>query len=216
MKNKMPQWLRNEWEKVVFVAALAILLLLVGATLGRHSTGDDYRAVSQTPLQYKPMIADHSWKFLRDPLKVSMPERDAFHWEYAAPKPAKTADKDKKTPPPPPPKTVETQEETTANLAEPVAMPPLAQPEERPTQVPGIVKFTFQGKDRTGKSIAILSWRRRGQGGLAKTVTLGVGDETSGLKVVGISEEEVLAIDARGRRVRIKLQQETPVWLDSK
>ena len=78
------------------------------------------------------------------------------------------------------------------------------------------MRFTYQGKDRTGRAVAIILLQRRGQSGLPATLTLGIGEEAEGIRVMGITEEAVLVRDARGRRLRANRQESTSVWVEGR
>ena len=215
--QRIPKWLRDEWERVVFGAAAAMLVLAVVWRLGQAGAGDAYPGGAPAAPEDESLLAETALALLESqPSGALGGSRDPFLWRHPAPEAKPPGGGGRKPPAPPPvarpaPPAPGLPAETVspAEAAAPVEAP-------RPAMVPGSLRFTYQGKDRTGRAVAILSVRRRGQTGMPATVTLGIGDEAEGVRVMGISENAILVRDARGRRLRVGLQEETAVWLQGK
>ena len=219
--RRFSDWLHDEWERAVFGVVAAMLILAVAWRFSRSGPRDDFRAGSAAAPAAESMFSEQALAFLA-PSSVPAVDgtgRNPFRWTRLAPAAAAAPGRRKPPPPPtgaplPPAGAGAASASAAPALAEPAAAPAAAPAvAERPASVPGSMRFTYQGKDRTGRAVAILSLRRRDQTGLPATVTLGVGEEAEGIRVMGITEEAIMVRDARGRRLRVGRQEETPVWV---
>jgi len=201
----------------VFGVVAAMLLLVVAWRFSQGGSRDDFRGgLGAAPVD-EAMFSEQALAFLASstPPAVDGIDRDPFRWMRSAPVA-------KPTPPrrPAPAAPSEAPAASTSAPAAP-AEPAPAEPTApavaaRPANVPGSLRFTYQGKDRTGRAVAIILLRRRGQSGLPATLTLGVGEEAEGIRVMGITEEAVLVRDARGRRLRVNRQEDASVWVQGR
>ena len=216
--RRFSDWLHDEWERAVFGVAAVMLILLVAWRFSQSGPRDGFRGgLGAAPVD-EAMFSEQALVFLASstPPAIEGGDRNPFRWMRQAPA-AKPTPPRRPAPAMPPTETPPAPTDASAAPATPASAEPTAPAvATRPASVQGSMRFTYQGKDRTGRAVAIILLRRRGQSGLPATLTLGIGEEAEGIRVMGISEEAVLVRDARGRRLRATRQEDTSVWVQGR
>ncbi|HOG49464.1 MAG TPA: hypothetical protein PKY10_02620 [Lentisphaeria bacterium] len=215
--RRFSDWLHGEWERAVFGVAAAILILVVAWRFSQSGPRDEFRGGSGAAPVDEAMFPEQALAFLASSTLpvIEGGDRNPFRWMRQAPAAKPTPPR--RPAPAPPSEASPAPAGTSVAPATPASAESTAPAvAARPTSVPGIMRFTYQGKDRTGRAVAIILLQRRGQSGLPATLTLGIGEEAEGIRVMGITEEAVLVRDARGRRLRANRQESTSVWVEGR
>ena len=205
--------LQKNWEMAVLAitAALMLCVLVPFFLMGRDV--EEVMGSGKAAMKRESALSAEAFAFLNHAENGAELERNPFKLKLKAPEPPK---------PKPPPKKEEPKEVKKAP-EKPVEPPPEPKPEkvEKPVQpqvafqfVPGVILFTFQQMNSTGKTVAIISAQSKGS--QAQTYTLGVGEEVNGATIIAISEEALYVRDARNRRIAIPLGTKKQLWMKTK
>ena len=203
--------LQKNWEMAVLaiIAALILCVLVPFFLVGRDV--EEIMGSGKAALKRESALSAAAFAFLNQEDGTEL-ERNPFKVKLKAPEPPKPKPVPKKEEP----KVVEKPQE------KPVEPPPEPKPEKvEPVQqqvafqfVQGVILFTFQQMNSTGKTVAIITAQSKGTP--AQTYTLGVGEEVNGATILAISEEALLVRDARNRRITIPLGNKKPLWMKTK
>ena len=204
--------LQKNWEMAVLaiVAALVLLVLVPFFLVGGDV--EDVMGSGKAALKRESALSSEAFAFLNQGKGGVELERNPFKLRLKAPEPPKPKPVPKKEEP----KVVEKVPEAPVEAPEPkpekVEQPAL--PQVAFQFVPGVILFTFQQMNSTGKTVAIISVQSKGS--QAQTYTLGVGEEVNGATILAISEETILVRDAKNRRIAIPLGTKKQLWMKTK
>ena len=205
--------LQKNWEMAVLIvtAALLLCILVPFFLIGRDV--EEVMGSGKAALKRESALSAEAFAFLNQEENGAELERNPFKLKLKAPEPPKPKPSPKKEEPKvvekPKPKPVEPPPEPKQDKVE---QPP--QPQVAFQFVPGVILFTFQQMNSTGKTVAIISAQSKGT--QAQTYTLGVGEEVNGATVLAISDEALLVRDARNRRITIPLGSKKQLWMKTK
>ena len=199
-------YFQKYWEVAVLYSTAILMLIVIVPFLFTGSGIEEVTGSGKGALKRESALSQNAFAFLEDgkleltksPFKLNIKAPEPPKPKPAPPKPAP-----KPAPPPPPPK-----EEPKEEKPE----PPKPAPQQVAFQiVPGVITFTFQQMNSSGKTVAILS--AQGRGTPLQSFTVGVGDDVIGTTVLAISEETLLMRDAKNRRVAIPIGTKKQLWM---
>ena len=193
---------------LAITGALVVIVLVPFFLMGREV--EDVMGSGKAPLKRESALSAEAFAFLT-PGDAAELERNPFKVKLKAPEPPKPKPVPKKEAPKVVEKPVEKPAEKPVEPKPEKVEPPAPQPQMAYQIVPGVILFTFQQMNSTGKTVAILSAQSKGTA--AQTYTLGVGEEVNGATILAISEEALLVRDARNRRIAIPLGTKKQLWM---
>ena len=203
-------YFQKHWEVAVLYGTGILMLLVILPFLFSGSSIEEMAGSRKGSLKRESALSANAFAFL-DGSQMDL-AKNPFKLNIKAPEPPKP----KMPPPKPAPKPVAPQPEPPKEepKAEEVAPAKPIAPQVSYQIVPGVISFTFQQMNSSGKTVAILSAQSKGTP--IQNLTVGVGDDVIGATVLAISEETLLVRDARNRRIAIPIGTKKQLWMKLK
>ena len=199
--DELKKILKREWEFVVLCGALLLAAVLFVVVLTRRST-DGWTFGRGAVAVHRPVMLNGSaFAFLRNGGAEKKLERNPFSSGLSmpeAPKPVvvkKPAPVVVETPPPVVEKKVE------APAVEEVVETPKPVAPQGPQKVVGLANYSFMNVNNSGKTVAVFSIQTSQTD--IENFALGVGESGGGVKVLAITNDALLLLDASNRRWKI-------------
>jgi len=206
--NKFIKQLISRWELSVLAVSILFSFALVLLYLFAGRGENDVSSSSKAFLNRDNLLSDGAFAFLA---KGGQEDEETLKNPFSPYMQALSQPKPKAKPMP----RQSAPKAAPEVKAEPVVpMPPQTLP--KPVQpalnyIIGSLTFTFQNITNTGKTMAIISVERQGKG--TEVLTLGVGDEWNGMKILGISQDAIAVQDAKKGKGRIPIYGTSKLWL---
>ena len=199
--DELKKILKREWEMIALGVTLLLAAVLLIVALSYRSTdgwtfGRGAVAVNR-PLKLK----GSAFAFLRNGNAAAMIGRNPFSSGLSRPEPPKPVVV-KKTepvvaPPPEPPK----EEVVEQPAVEEVVEDPKPAAPQGPQKVVGLANYSFMNVNNSGKTVAVFSIQTSNTD--TENYALGVGESGGGVKVLAITNDALMLLDASGRRWKI-------------
>lgn len=203
-------YFQKNWELAVLAATVILLLFIALPFLVSGTTLEEAMGSGKAALKRESALSKNSFAFLGEGTTTLEVERNPFKLTVKAPEPPKP----KPAPPKVEPKPVEKSKEPPKQEPAPEPEQPVKAPVEPLVVfqfVPGVIAFTFQQMNSTGKTVAIITAQSKGT--QPQNYTVGVGEEVNGAIIQSISEEALIVQDARKRRVAIPIGGKRQLWM---
>lgn len=211
--RKYLEVIKHYWERTVLAAALLFAFILLGARLLGRSGDDDVLTVSRATLKREDILQPGAFDFLKqDALPDPLQGRNPFSAPIEAPAPKRPRPpKTQRNAPKPKPTPTPAPKPAPVPKQEPTPQPPPKPVVQLPPAIAGRLTFTYQTLNQSGKTMAIVTAQRKGMP--ATSLTVQVGGEYLGMKVIAISESAIRVRDARGYVGNIPLGEARNLWL---
>ncbi|MBR4674182.1 MAG: hypothetical protein IKP00_06930 [Victivallales bacterium] len=203
-------YFQKNWEMAILAATIILLLFIVLPFFVSGTTLDEIMGSGKAALKRESALSKNSFAFLDDGAPALELERDPFKLTVKAPEPPKPKPAPPKTEPKPVEKPKEPPKKAPAPEPEQPAKGPV-RPQVVFQYVPGVIAFTFQQMNSTGKTVAIISAQSKGT--QPQNYTVGVGEEVNGAIIQSISDETLIVQDAQKRRVAIPIGSKRQLWM---
>lgn len=209
------EYCKKHWERIVFAGAVLISLCIWISMLFSGGELDEVSGGGKGKVERPNVLSGKAFAFLepkrsgfgdgeRNPFKLTIkaPETPKPKPQPVAKVPEPVKEEPKK--PKPKPKKVEDkpEEETVTKTVEVAVVQ---------KKVPGILGFTFQQRNQSGKTVAIV--KAQCNGGDTEVMTVGVGDFAMGVQIMAISQDAILVKDANGNQGKVMLGNSRKMWM---
>ena len=199
--DELKKLLKREWEMVALGGALLLAVVLLAVVLSHRST-DGWTFGRGAVAVNRPMkLKGSAFVFLRNGGAETMIGRNPFSSGLSIPEPPKPVVVKKPAPivvePPPP---MEEEKVETPVVEEVVEAPKPVAP-KGPQKVVGLANYSFMNVNNSGKTVAVFSIQTSQTE--IENYALGVGESGGGVKVLAITNDALLLLDASNRRWKI-------------
>ncbi len=199
--DELKKLLKREWEMVALGVTLLLAVLLLIVALSYRSTDGWTFGRGAVSVNRPVKLKGSAFAFLRNDGANPVINRNPFSSGLSMPEPPKPVVVKKPepivAPPPEPPK----EEIVEQPAVEEVAEEPKPAVPQGPQKVIGLANYSFMNVNNSGKTVAVFSIQT------SKTDTenyaLGVGESGGGVKVLAITNDALMLLDASGRRWKI-------------
>ncbi len=199
--DELKKILKREWEMVALGVALLLAAVLLVVALSYRSTDGWTFGRGAVAVNRPTKLKGSAFAFLRKYGVDTTIDRNPFSSGLSIPEPPKPVVVKKPepivAPPPEPPK----EEVVEQPAVEEVVEEPKPAAPQGPQKVVGLANYSFMNVNNSGKTVAVFSIQT------SKTDTenyaLGVGESGGGVKVLAITNDALLLLDASNRRWKI-------------
>ena len=199
--DELKKILKREWEWIALGCALLLAVALLIVMLSRNSTGGWTFGRGAVAVNRPVTLKKSAFAFLQNGGEQAVIGRNPFSSGLSMPEPPKPVVVKKVEPVvvAPPPPAVEEKVETPA-VEEVVEEPKAAEP-KGPQKVIGFANYSFMNVNNSGKTVAVFSIQTSAKE--TENFALGVGESGGGVKVLAITNDALLLLDASNRRWKI-------------
>ena len=199
--DELKKILKREWELIALGGALLLAVVLLVVVLS-HRSMDGWTFGRGAVAVNRPMkLKGSAFAFLRNGGAEATIGRNPFSSGLSIPEPPKPVVVKKPAPVvvEPPPPVVE--EKVEAPVVEEVVEEPKPVAPKGPQKVVGLANYSFMNVNNSGKTVAVFSIQTSQTD--IENFALGVGESGGGVKVLAITNDALLLLDAANRRWKI-------------
>ena len=199
--DELKKILKREWELIALGGALLLAVVLLVVVLS-HRSMDGWTFGRGAVAVNRPMkLKGSAFAFLRNGGAEATIGRNPFSSGLSIPEPPKPVVVKKPAPVvvEPPPPVVE--EKVEAPVVEEVVEEPKPVAPKGPQKVVGLANYSFMNVNNSGKTVAVFSIQTSQTE--IENFALGVGESGGGVKVLAITNDALLLLDAANRRWKI-------------
>ena len=199
--DELKKILKREWEWIALGCALLLAVALLIVVLSNNSTGGWTFGRGAVAVNRPVTLKKSAFAFLQNGGEQTTIGRNPFSSGLSMPEPPKPVVVKKVEPVvvAPPPPAVEEKVETPA-VEEVVEKAKPAEP-KGPQKVVGFANYSFMNVNNSGKTVAVFSIQTSATE--TENFALGVGESGGGVKVLAITNDALMLLDASGRRWKI-------------
>ena len=199
--DELKKILKREWEIVALGCALLLAAVLLVVALSSNSIGGWTFGRGAVAVNRPVTLKQSAFAFLQNGGAQTEIGRNPFSSGLSMPEPPKPVVVKKTEPvvvaPPEPPK----EEVVEQPAVEEVAEEPKPAAPQGPQKVVGLANYSFMNVNNSGKTVAVFSIRTSETD--TENYALGVGESGGGVKVLAITNDALMLLDASGRRWKI-------------
>ena len=199
--DELKKILKREWEIVALGVTLLLAVVLLIVALSYRSTDGWTFGRGAVAVNRPVTLKKSAFAFLQNGGEQTTIGRNPFSSGLSMPEPPKPVVVKKSEPieVAPPPPVVEEKVEAPA-VEEVVEEPKPAEP-KGPQKVVGLANYSFMNVNNSGKTVAVFSIQTSATD--TENFALGVGESGGGVKVLAITNDALLLLDASNRRWKI-------------
>lgn len=199
--DELKKILKREWEWIALGCALLLAVALLIIVLSSNSTGGWTFGRGAVAVNRPVTLKKSAFAFLQNGGEQTAIGRNPFSSGLSMPEPPKPVVVKKSEPVvvAPPPPVVEEKVEAPA-VEEVVEEAKPAEP-KGPQKVVGFANYSFMNVNNSGKTVAVFSIQTSAKD--TENFALGVGESGGGVKVLAITNDALLLLDASNRRWKI-------------
>ena len=199
--DELKKMLKREWEWIALGGALLLAVVLLIVVLSNNSAGGWTFGRGAVAVNRPVTLKKSAFAFLKNGGEQATIGRNPFSSGLSIPEPPKPMVVKKPEPVvvEPPPPVVEEKVEVPA--VEEVVEEPKATVQKGPQKVVGLANYSFMNVNNSGKTVAVFSIQTSATE--TENFALGVGESGGGVKVLAITNDALLLLDASNRRWKI-------------
>ena len=199
--DELKKILKREWDWIALGCALLLAVALLIIVLSSNSTGGWTFGRGAVAVNRPVTLKKSAFAFLQNGGEQTVIDRNPFSSGLSMPEPPKPVVVKKSEPVvvAPPPPVVE--EKVEAPAVEEVVEEPKPVAPKGPQKVVGLANYSFMNVNNSGKTVAVFSIQTSATD--TENFALGVGESGGGVKVLAITNDALLLLDASNHRWKI-------------